>query len=151
MGDPTGPRLRRHVDGRIAVHSSADDHIWLVHNRSLCMWVTEELVTGDDWTELFVAELPKPDGWVDCADSDGHDTVTPTWKLSVDSATAFVDGIEFDGDFEEDTDRLRSDALRTLAAVTAHERYRDMRRASEGKKQEETTGQGDTRATHVER
>lgn len=120
-------RLRRHIDGRIAISTELAEGpyrwiVWPPHGR-----LTDEHVTGPGWTELFVAKLPKPDDEISTPDRKGADVNTPTWKLSFgESVTAWIEGVETPvwELREEDLSNVRSDALKMLAAVAACERYR---------------------------
>lgn len=127
-------RVRRHADGRIALLAEPDDpNPWLVSGtrRSLAriLWAVEADVTGDGWSELFVAELPEPDGQTDAVNSDGEDVTTPYWKTSWgESVTAWIEGVETPvWELCEDLEAIRSDALKMLAAVAACEKYRSER------------------------
>lgn len=55
-------RVRRHTDGRVAIQVPAVRSAWSVVAGGGQDWVHECHVTGDGWSELFVAELPAPTG-----------------------------------------------------------------------------------------
>lgn len=65
-------RLRRHSDGRVALKMPRDPQWWVFRaTRSVlgpfkCRKANDE-VAGEGWSEMVVAELPEPDGQVDCA------------------------------------------------------------------------------------
>ncbi|MGH3477894.1 MAG: hypothetical protein ACRDQD_13760 [Nocardioidaceae bacterium] len=94
--------------------------------------MVESELSGDGWSELFVAELPAPIGSVDCVNDNGDDTRTPLWHTSWgESVTAWIEGVETPvGELRENLDAIRSDALIMLAAVAACERYRAGREAT---------------------
>jgi hypothetical protein len=117
-------RLRRHSDGRLAVFR---DGMWLITSvppvTSYPTWFHDDrLCSGDDWSELLVAELPEPDGHLDDVPywSSGHNTL-PSW-------VAYPNLVEGENGVMGDPDELRSDALKMLAAVAACEQYRASRR-----------------------
>ena len=123
-----GPiRLRRHTDGHVATRFQEDGYY-----RWGCWWVgldgcmehrlfTDAEVSGDGWSELFVAELPEPDGHII---GDHWALSTISCYVSTDGHTVDIDGIPFS------LDQLRSDALKMLAAVAACERFRAEREAT---------------------
>lgn len=112
------PRLRRHTDGRVAVSLVPD--WWTVTSDGPGSCVLADIdVSGDGWTELFVAELPEPD-------ADG------AWPLPADGGviTVTAEGIALNGmPWPGDIGHLRGEAMSMLAAVAACERYRAEREA----------------------
>ena len=126
-------RLRRHIDGRVALQLGDKGPLpWCIFDRGEYPHFSWEDVSGPGWSELFVAELPKPDGEVDAVDSNGEDTKTPFWKTSWgESVTAWIDGVETPvWELQEDHGVIRADALKMLAAVAACERYRTERKTT---------------------
>lgn len=113
-------RVRRHTDGRVALHI---DGAWLSipgewhKDASWC--------TGPSWSELLVAELPEPDGWTDAVDDNGEDVKTPLWRTSWgESVTQWIEIVETPvWELKSDLGEVRTDALKMLAAVAAYERY----------------------------
>jgi hypothetical protein len=119
----SGVRVRRHTDGRVAV--SLVPSVWLVVTPP--GWetnlVANKYVTTEGWSELLVAELPEPDG--DAGDQDENVT-GPYWYLhGFGRVVAHEDGMEDEHrGYLTDLQWVREDALKTLAAVAACERYR---------------------------
>lgn len=113
-------RLRRHIDGRVALSVQSD--VWRVGVR-----ITETSPPG--WSELLVAELPEPDGYGDVVGDNGENAQAPWWYTKHGTYTAWHEGVEDDWGLQEDEtlDDVRSDALKMLAAVTACEQYRAQR------------------------
>lgn len=109
-------RVCRHTDGRVAVCAGLADEpyrwfVWPPHGR-----LTDEHVTSDGWSELFVADLPEPDGWLA-----GDNAAFPFWETTTNHLE--VEDGELDDLNGHDADTLRSDALKMLAAVDACEKY----------------------------
>jgi hypothetical protein len=131
------PRLRCHTDGRVAyLAEPGDPNPWLVympwpiltpHGNTL--WAEEADVSGDGWSELFVAELPDAEHHADGVDDKGNDTVASQWEVNylrdVDGIlTSWTNGVEIEGVFYDVEDGmleyLESDALKLIAAIAGH-------------------------------
>jgi hypothetical protein len=114
-------RVRRHTDGRLAL---CRDGMWLVTSipgvTAYPGWFPDDrLCSGKGWSELLVAELPKPDGHIEMDDA-------PYWNGPDDmpSFVAYEDGIETEAGEIVTAHELRADAMKMLAAVAACERHR---------------------------
>jgi len=114
------PRLRRHTDGRVAI--CVVPHSWRVlAARVPSYWVRDSDVSGEGWSELLVAQLPEPHGYIEMDGAPywaGDDTL-PSW-------VAYPDGVETETGEVIPAEEIRSDALKMLAAA-AYERFRTPR------------------------
>lgn len=111
-------RVRRHVDGRVAVCLRGEADAWIAMSHwAPTVGLADADVEGDHWTELLVAELPGADG--------ENNQGVSYWDTSVDRL--FSDGPPNYANFDE----LRADALKMLAAVAARERHRAEREANQ--------------------
>lgn len=121
-------RVRRHTDGRVAIQQPTVGY-WHVQNKDpqrLTLLIAHDSdLVGDGWSELFVAELPDPDG------ADGKSAswvlVEGDVRLTADAAGIGIHTARYDT--HEWLATLRSDALKMLAAVAACKRYRAERKA----------------------
>jgi hypothetical protein len=108
-------RVRRHTDGRVALCFESDQYHWRIFKRSAVSdrmgFAGSELgPLGDGWSELLVAELPEDDS---------------TWDLSaIGEFVAHREGHVDIGGILFEPERIRSDALKMLAAVATCEKYR---------------------------
>lgn len=115
-------RVCCHTDGRVAIKLGSDP--WCIVG-----YLVGNNVSGDDWSELFVTELPDPDGWTNTVGDDGENSRTPYWTTRRGTVTAWTDGVDDDWGLNEEISGLRVDALKMLAAIAACERYRAEREA----------------------
>lgn len=114
-------RLRRHVDGRVALGTHG---VWVVLPGENWWRKDDSRCSGDGWSELFVAELPEPDYYE-------LKNIRMAWNLHTGELTVGeLDG-ELQSPYPHTLDSLRSDALKMLAAVAACEQYRASTREME--------------------
>ena len=112
---PESIRLRRHTDGRVAVRVNTEN-VWIVTHVKGGVYLTRgDANWSDDWTELFVAELPEPDYSLEME----HIWDLHTGEIVVNEITGELSSCHLHTEHQ-----LQSDALKMLAAVAAHERLR---------------------------
>jgi hypothetical protein len=117
-------RIRQHADGRVAI-STKLDYWWVILDGDAGCWCGEGGVIGDGWSDLFVAELPSPDGHLDCIGNDDEDSHTPYWTSSSTTVTSWSEGVEINDDgLFENLDDVRETALKMLAAIRSTEQFR---------------------------
>lgn len=120
-------RLRHHTDGHVAL--CVMPGVWTITRGGPGNFVkfNDEHVSGPDWSELLVAELPEPDGR-HCVNG----RISPQWKLSNGhEVAALTEGVQVTNEWTEALsctggigfDEVRMDALKALAAIAACERY----------------------------
>jgi len=123
------PRVACHPDGKIAVH--VDDELalpWFLIDpvNFMISWVPIDVVKQAGWQELFVAQLPAPDRFIECEGDDNQPATTPQWERSGLTVTAWTEGIEInDCGLTEQLDEAYGQSLAILAAVVTSRRFND--------------------------
>jgi hypothetical protein len=106
---PPRLRVRWHTDGRVAVQVVPGSW-WTITRGGPGNCVIRDAPPDDGWVELFVAELPEHDKH----DYDGR----PVWVTELEVPLVPLAGaVSVEGEEPTDSDLLRTDALKILAAV----------------------------------